>query len=641
MMTKHVHTILLLSLAVLSQPPSRSFADCAPFYVSLNDMDSITEKGGYVSCPVSFAPGVNDNGVVFDGNCYITFPNPIFDADAGSVSFWFRNDSPGIHRGLFQIGMVGEPTSAGASHDGNTVCFQMRDDNGEWGMCFGSAPTGWNHVVCMWDLRDDDRHDMWLFIDGIWADSDNLPGAYTQTAGQLEIGCTTYHVCLVGMMDELRFFDWALSNGEVYAEYVYSANRYVYQPTGKPVSTGSVQVIEKSLYVDGEPFQVRGVGYQPTPIGSWPSPEIYTNECILERDIPRLRDMGVNTIRLWAEPPPETLDPNGLLDRCYNGGDDPIYVIMGFWIPIKADYSDPSMIATTKARFWNYVTTFKDHPAVLAWGIGNENNLKYAGDPNEGDPSEWFALANILACDAYAAEGESYHPTMVINGDMTFFGDAYLGNGCRGSDDASMNFVDMWGHNAYPGEDYHCYFDYFDRLSAKPLIITEYGVDAYNAESQAEDQSMQAEYDVRQWRQLKTACVGGTIMEYSDEWWKAGDPNSHDTDGHYSRSQPDGVVNEEWWGLFAVARSDDDCDTVLPRTVVSDLTKEFVCPGADLDGDDDVDLADLAELLGCYGCREGDPCWDDCVNADFDDSGCVDLSDLAFLLGCYGYGTEP
>ena len=92
MIIRHVHPILILSLAVLTQLSSRSLADCAPCYVSLNDMDSITEKGGYPSCPVSFAPGVNDNGVVLDGNCHITFPDLIFNGDAGSVSFWFRND---------------------------------------------------------------------------------------------------------------------------------------------------------------------------------------------------------------------------------------------------------------------------------------------------------------------------------------------------------------------------------------------------------------------------------------------------------------------------------------------------------------------------------------------------------------------
>ncbi len=55
------------------------------------------------------------------------------------------------------------------------------------------------------------------------------------------------------------------------------------------------------------------------------------------------------------------------------------------------------------------------------------------------------------------------------------------------------------------------------------------------------------------------------------------------------------------------------------------------CPG-DLDGDDDVDLADLAELLGNYG-ETGGMTYED---GDLDGDGDVDLADLAELLGVYG-----
>ncbi len=56
-------------------------------------------------------------------------------------------------------------------------------------------------------------------------------------------------------------------------------------------------------------------------------------------------------------------------------------------------------------------------------------------------------------------------------------------------------------------------------------------------------------------------------------------------------------------------------------------------PG-DVDGDGDVDLADLAALLAAYGGCAGDPHYNPA--ADIDDSGCVDLVDLATLLANYG-----
>jgi hypothetical protein len=54
----------------------------------------------------------------------------------------------------------------------------------------------------------------------------------------------------------------------------------------------------------------------------------------------------------------------------------------------------------------------------------------------------------------------------------------------------------------------------------------------------------------------------------------------------------------------------------------------------DLDGDCDVDLADLCRLLAAYGSCQGDPDYD--PMADLDLSGCVSLADLAALLGAYG-----
>jgi hypothetical protein len=55
----------------------------------------------------------------------------------------------------------------------------------------------------------------------------------------------------------------------------------------------------------------------------------------------------------------------------------------------------------------------------------------------------------------------------------------------------------------------------------------------------------------------------------------------------------------------------------------------------DVDRDRDVDLGDLAALLGAYGKCEGEEGYE--PHADFNPDQCIDLGDLAALLGNYGY----
>ena len=615
----------LVIMSFLTLPAANAAAECALFHDSLDGAASIAANGGVVSGSLHFDPGVNGPAVDFGGTSLVTYWGDLFRVPTGAVSFWVKKGLADVEGGILQIGNLGYPNSMGAFYVNQAdLIWEIRNNAGEVAAVWAPgtlSQTGWTHVVAVWNQRLDGC-DIWLFVNGFFVSYNFLSGTLLHNANWLQTGYTGYYGYGACLLDELRVFDWIMSDDEVYAEFVFSSNRFNKQATAKPVSTGPVQLVGKELFVDGRRFEVKSVGYQPVPIGQPISREIvvsiYTDPVILARDMAMLRGMNVNTIRTWSQVPDATL-----LDACYNNGVEPIHVVMGYWLPTdgSVDYSDPGAISAIKADFQAYVAQFKNHPAVLAWGIGNENNLAYTGDI-----ADWYALANELAHTAYLEEGADYHPALIVNGGMRHFGDTQLG-----SDDVSLSFVDMWGHNAYPGASWHCYFDYYERLSAKPLLLTEFGIDAYDNRVGAEYQSVQAAYVTAQWRGLRQHAVGASVMAYSDEWWKADAPWSHDPGGYGTHFHPDGFSNEEWWGMVAVQKNGSGPDIMVPRQVYTDLGAEYAVWPGDCDCSHGLDGRDVSAFVMALIDQSGYAlAYPGCprLNADADKDGVVSAADV-------------
>ncbi|MFJ6198129.1 discoidin domain-containing protein [Micromonospora sp. NPDC092111] len=108
------------------------------------------------------------------------------------------------------------------------------------------------------------------------------------------------------------------------------------------------------LQVNGAPYEVRGLTYGP--------PQAAADGYL--RD---LRNMGVNTIRIWGVD--DTWTPV-LLDRAAQQG---IKVVVGHWLNQGADYvNDTAYKNSVKAEIVARVNALKNRQGVLLWDVGNE-----------------------------------------------------------------------------------------------------------------------------------------------------------------------------------------------------------------------------------------------------------------------------
>jgi len=207
------------------------------------------------------------------------------------------------------------------------------------------------------------------------------------------------------------------------------------------------------------------------------------------------------------------------------------------------------------------------------WAIGNNLNSPgmYGADPLS--LGNIFSLVEEMAQGAHAADPN--HPVSAPLADTNLIATI-------ADREVEGTSLDLWGANVYRGGSFETLFiDYRGIASGKPLVILEYGVDAYDSSADsgdgAVDEASQANSAAALWNEIEAnsdICDGGTIMEYSDQWWegKLADPpcsdaTVHDACGSVSSAMPDGFDNYEWWGLVDIADSGLAPDTMTPRAV--------------------------------------------------------------------------
>jgi hypothetical protein len=82
--------------------------------------------------------------------------------------------------------------------------------------------------------------------------------------------------------------------------------------------------------------------------------------------------------------------------------------MMGLWLQHERhgfDYDDSVAVHRQKEAFRKEVLALKDHPALLAWGVGNEVDLNYS------NTNVWYAVEDIARM---IKEIDPHHPTTTI-----------------------------------------------------------------------------------------------------------------------------------------------------------------------------------------------------------------------------------
>jgi hypothetical protein len=186
------------------------------------------------------------------------------------------------------------------------------------------------------------------------------------------------------------------------------------------------------LIRDGKPYYIKGAG------GS-----VYMDQMVAN---------GANSLRTWgAERAGE------ILDEAHKHG---LTVMLGLWVQHERhgfDYDNKNKIQKQLNDFREIVLKYKDHPALLLWGVGNEVDLNYT------NTNVWDAINDIAKM---IHELDPNHPTSTVTAGLDSQEVVLINK--------KAPHIDIYGINTYADINY--VKDNIRKFGWKgPYMITEWG----------------------------------------------------------------------------------------------------------------------------------------------------------------------
>ncbi len=354
----------------------------------------------------------------------------------------------------------------------------------------------------------------------------------------------------------------------------------------------------RQILVNGDPFYVKGVNYQPSPIGSsnsWgPFGDWFQDywSSIYNRDIPQIKAMNANTVKTYAITAWAWDDPTKKLishTKFYNLlADNEMYAVpmVYFTSDLITGYNPSTWQNNEIMQQWLAILAEgKDEPGVLGWCVGNELN------PGDSFYPQYWQNYNAIVGIIKTHSPDKITMIGVVDDSMHTpqYADQYMTN------------LSVWGINSYRGNLNGAFDDLFTTFAAastKPLLITEWGPPSStrnstgsavllpdNANATANyieihwhDNTYQEGYDSMM--ENNATCQGGFIFEWTDEWNKIDPPTVHNPSTAQNTNFPGGWWDEEWFGMNGVQVNGRDPanpdpghpDTLLPRASVDRMT---------------------------------------------------------------------
>ena len=324
---------------------------------------------------------------------------------------------------------------------------------------------------------------------------------------------------------------------------------------------GQIRIVSDSkgsrLTVDGTPLFLNGMNWDYFPIGTNYAYSLWTQsddviKAALENEMSLLKSMGVNVVRQYAMVRPRWIE---YIYRQYG-----IYTMINhsfgrYGLVVDGvdkshtDYCDKGVRKLLLSEVEDFGAETEDIPVN-----GNLPDAKARG---------LYRLFNEAAQRVKSID--TAHPVAICNGDLMYID--IIAEECKD--------IDILGVNSYRGDSFDVLFKDVRKKFGKPVVLTEFGADAFNTVTKREAQMEQAEILLNNWREIylnaagmgrQDNCLGGFTFQFSDGWWKSGQTTGldvHDTSASWANGgyrfdyvRGKNNMNEEWFGICGKGKPD-------------------------------------------------------------------------------------